>query len=256
MLGQDSLERAVREAGIDAPPVWREETASTNADALELASRGAPEWTVVAAGHQTSGRGRLGRSWADEPGRSLLFSMILRPPLDPARAAVVSLLAAAEMAEACPVPARTKWPNDVVVGNRKLAGILPEARVAGRVLDHLVVGIGVNVGTPEEGFPEEVRATATSLAREGGNEEPEALLARFLVGFRAAYRPIDPDFPTHAVARYGATCDTLGRRVRAVTTDGAAIEGEAVRIAEDGALVVKVGDGERTVGFGEVEHLR
>jgi BirA family transcriptional regulator, biotin operon repressor / biotin---[acetyl-CoA-carboxylase] ligase len=259
VLSQDSLERAAHAAGIDVPPRFLEETSSTNAVALELAAEGAPEWTVVAAGHQTAGRGRLGRSWDSAPGRSLLFSMVLRPPLPPHRAPLVSLLAAAAMAEACPGlpggPVRTKWPNDLLAGDRKFGGILPEGRVEGRTLRYLVLGLGVNVSTAGEDFPEELRASATSLALAGAAVEPEDLLTGFLKGFRAAYRPADPDFGAHALFRYRGTCATIGRRVRARTTDGREVEGTAVDLDRDGGLAIEADGARSTVAFGEIAHL-
>ena len=259
MLRQDSLEEAVRRAGIDVPPTFLPETTSTNGVALGLADEGAPEWTVIAAGHQTAGRGRLGRSWASAPGRSLLFSMVLRPPLPPDRAPLVSLLAAAAMVEAIPRPGtdpvRAKWPNDLLAGERKVGGILPEARVEGGRIVHLVVGVGLNVSMTEEDFPEEILVTATSLALEGVDVSPPELLGAFLETFRAAYRPIDPDFGAHVVARYQPVCATVGRRVRARTVDGSEAEGIAVEISEDGSLVLEGPRGREAVAFGEVVHL-
>ena len=259
MLSQDSLEEVVGGAGIDAPPRYLYETPSTNAVALALADEGAPEWTVVASGHQTAGRGRLGRSWASAPGRSLLFSLVLRPPLPPERAPLLSLLAAAEMVDACPQPpdepVRAKWPNDLLIGERKVGGILPEAGVEGSRLRHLVLGIGVNVSMTEDDFPEEIMVTATSLALEGVSIEPEDLLGRFLSGFRAASRPIDPDFGVHVVARYQGVCATIGRRVRARTVAGDEVEGLAVEVGPDGSLVVESEGERRAVAFGEVVHL-
>jgi BirA family biotin operon repressor/biotin-[acetyl-CoA-carboxylase] ligase len=258
MLSQDSLERAVGAAGIEAPPRYLDETPSTNAVAMALAEEGAPEWTVVAAGHQTAGRGRLGRRWASSPGRSLLFSLVLRPVMAPEHAPLLSLLAATEMVGASPPPPdeplRAKWPNDLLVGERKVGGILPEARVESG-LRHLVLGVGVNVSMTEEDFPEEILVTATSLGLEGVSIEPEDLLARFLSGFRAAYRPIDPDFGVHVVARYQGVCATIGRQVRARTVAGDEVEGLALGVAPDGGLVVEADGRRRSVGFGEVVHL-
>ena len=266
MLSQDSLERAVHAAAITAPPRYLGQTTSTNTLALEMAAAGAPEWTVVAADHQTGGRGRLGRSWASSPGRSLLFSVVLRPPTPPERAPLLALLAAVEMAGACPslpgacpslpgAPVRAKWPNDLVVGERKLGGILPEARVEGGALRHVVVGVGVNVSMRRSDFPEEAASTATSLSIEGADTEAADLLGSFLARLRASYRPIDPDFPAHVLARYQLICATIGRRVRARTTAGRTIEGTAVGLDEDGGLAVEADGGRHVVAFGEVAHL-
>src|SRR5438876_11930236 len=95
-----ALARAVKRAGIDAPVHYDEVTDSTNTTALDMAARGTPEWTIVAAGHQTGGRGRLGPEWVSEPGSSLLFSFVLRPRLSPDRGLLLTLLAGVDLAEA------------------------------------------------------------------------------------------------------------------------------------------------------------
>ena len=139
-------------------------TGSTNADLLERAAGGAPEGTVLVAEAQTSGRGRMGRAWVSRPGAALTFSALLRPVVvPPARRGWIPLLAgvaiASAVAAAAGLDARLKWPNDVLVGGRKLAGILAE-QAAGAV----VVGVGLNVSARRDELPIE---TATSLALEG-----------------------------------------------------------------------------------------
>jgi BirA family biotin operon repressor/biotin-[acetyl-CoA-carboxylase] ligase len=245
---QDSLERAVRAAGITATPRFLDETPSTNTTALELADEGAPEWTVVAAGHQTAGRGRLGRSWVDAPGKALAVSVVLRPAIAPDEAPLISLLAGWAMVVATSLPrARAKWPNDLLAGDRKLGGILAEARMSGGSVDHVVLGAGVNVAMVTEEFPPELRSGATSLAIEGGDTDDAGLLARFLTTMKRAWPPDGPE----VVARYREVCDTLGRRVRATTSSGAVVEGTATEISSTGGLVV---DG-HTISFAEVTHL-
>jgi BirA family transcriptional regulator, biotin operon repressor / biotin---[acetyl-CoA-carboxylase] ligase len=252
-LGQDSLERAVRAAGIDATPVWFDETGSTNDEALALAAAGAPDWTVVAAGHQTRGRGRLGRSWTDAPGSALLFSVLLRPDVSPPDAPVLSLAAAVEMIAAVGHPdVRAKWPNDLVIGDRKVGGILVEAVVRDGRLEHVVVGMGVNV-FGEPGLPPEVRPTATSLADQGIAVDQATILTRFLGGF-----PPRVGAPAERIVRdYRGISATLGRGVRVETLTGDDVEGVAADVDEHGALVVRVGGGpDVVVAFGEVTHLR
>jgi BirA family transcriptional regulator, biotin operon repressor / biotin---[acetyl-CoA-carboxylase] ligase len=259
VLNQDSLERAARAAGIDVRPRFLDEIGSTNAVGAELADRGALEWTLVAAGHQTAGRGRLGRTWTSSPGRSLLISLVLRPPLPPEEAPVISLLAAAVLAECCPASRggriTTKWPNDLMAGERKVGGILPEARVEGSVVRHRVLGIGVNVDLRKEDLPGHLRASASSLAIEGAGIPIEELLRCFLTGFRSAYRPADPAFGSLAVGRYRARCATIGRRVRARTTGDGSVEGTAVDLDPRGSLIVDDGTARHAVAFGEVAHL-
>jgi BirA family transcriptional regulator, biotin operon repressor / biotin---[acetyl-CoA-carboxylase] ligase len=249
------LEEAVQQAGIAAPPLYLEETGSTSSEARLLADRGAPEWTIVAAGYQNAGRGRLGRSWTSAPGKALQFSLLLRPALSPEDAPLASLLVAAEMSRACGevggVAVSSEWPNDLVAEGRKLGGILPEAKVSGSHLDYLILGVGVNVSMDEWDFPDEIRASATSLAMEGGSAAPEALLGRFLSGFREAWHPGEADFRGDVLRRYRAVCVTLGHRVRATTTDGAVVEGEAMDLDDHGGLRM----GDATIGFGEIVHL-
>jgi BirA family transcriptional regulator, biotin operon repressor / biotin---[acetyl-CoA-carboxylase] ligase len=249
------LEEAVQQAGIDVPPLYLQETGSTNTEARFLADTGAPEWTIVAADHQTGGRGRMGRSWASAPGKALQFSLLLRPSLAPRDAPLAALLAAAEMAGTCydlsGVAVTSKWPNDLLAQGRKLGGILPEATVSGNLLDHLILGIGVNVSMGEGDFPEEIRVSATSLTMEGASAERSVLLQRFLSRFRDAWRPGESDFSRDVLRRYRDVCVTLGRRVRARTTDGVVIEGVAADLDDHGGLRI----GDATVGFGEVAHL-
>ena len=258
MLGQDSLERAVRASGIAVPPVFLEETGSTNLEARAMAESGAPEWTLVAAGHQTAGRGRMGRRWTSVPERSLLFSMVLRPALPPDDATVISLLAASEMAAACGsiagVEVTSEWPNDLVAGmNRKVGGILTEAEVVDGTIEYLVLGVGVNLAMQPGDFPDQIRSTATSLVMEGGVPDPEGLLGVFLASFHNAYH--DDAFPASVVARYREVCITLGRRVRATVLDGSTVEGSAVDLDDHGGLVIETDSGRQTVAFGEIAHL-
>jgi BirA family biotin operon repressor/biotin-[acetyl-CoA-carboxylase] ligase len=250
-LGQHSLEAAVRAAGIEVPPVWRDETGSTNDDAGRLAAQGAPEWTVVAAGHQVEGRGRLGRSWSDAPGKALMFSVVLRPEPDPDRAPLLSLLAAVDLISSVGSRRlRSKWPNDLMVEDRKVGGILVEARVAAGRVEHAVVGIGLNLGMQPNDFPLEVRNRATSLRAERIAAEAGSILRRFLANLRI------PREPKEILAAYRPVCATLGRRVRAGTVAGQEVEGRAIDLDDRGGLVVETPDGPRRVGFGEVLHLR
>jgi BirA family biotin operon repressor/biotin-[acetyl-CoA-carboxylase] ligase len=250
-LGQDSLRRAVLAAGIDVEPRWLEETGSTNTDALRMAEAGAPEWTVVATGHQTTGRGRLGRAWSDVPGSSLLVSVLLRPKLEPESAPLLSLLAAVAMIEASGLPGmRSKWPNDLVVGDRKLGGILAEAAIADGAVRHVVVGTGLNL--TRSGLPGD--RASTSVADEGGEPDGERILSRYLSALKVECDR--PDFPDGVPERYATVCVTLGRRVRAAAGAGAEVEGVATGLDERGSLLVETDSGPRAITFGEVTHLR
>ena len=231
------------------PVRFDEVTGSTSATAAELARAGAPEWTVVAAGHQTSGRGRLGRTWEDRPGAGLLCSIVLRPSIRPDAAGAVSLLAGAALAESIAETADAasgcKWPNDVLVDGRKAAGVLAEGSVQQDRVASVVLGIGVNLGEPPVPDAGSVRGVGA----------PE-LLGAFLRAFVPRYRPASPAFAADVVDTYRPWCVTLGRRVRATTTAGERVEGEALDLDARGGLLVDTGGDTVTVAFGEIEHLR
>jgi BirA family biotin operon repressor/biotin-[acetyl-CoA-carboxylase] ligase len=249
VLSDHALSRALEGAGLSAPVRFDEVTRSTQATALEMAAEGAPEWTLVAAGHQTHGRGRLGRTWIDEPGRALMFSIVLRPRLGPERGGLLTLLAGTAMAEACDEVAdqraACKWPNDVLVGGRKAGGILAESRVADDRLEFVVLGIGVNLGGPPNGI------------RDAGavDADDEHLLVAFVRRFAGGYAPGDAAFGGNVVAAYRERCATLGRAIRATGMSGEIVEGVAEDVDEAGGLVVRTDDGLDVVRFGEVEHL-
>jgi len=265
---------AYQEATVERPPLdaaglrrrvispgglWREirvvaETGSTNADLLAEARAGAAEGLVLAAEAQTAGRGRLGRSWVSPPRAALTFSVLLRPAaVQPGERGWLPLLtgvavAAALRAEAA-VPAVLKWPNDVLVGERKLAGILAEAHG-----DAIVVGVGLNVtsGPAELAVP-----TATSLRLEGAAPGREALLEAILAGLAGRYRAwcAAPGAPGWR-EDYLRWCATVGRPVRAELPGGRQLTGTAVTVDPAGRLVVQAGDGLVPVGAGDVVHVR
>jgi BirA family biotin operon repressor/biotin-[acetyl-CoA-carboxylase] ligase len=250
MLSERALEEALTRAGLSAPVRFDEVTGSTNQTAIELAEAGTPEWTLVGAGHQTAGRGRLGRSWADEPSGALLFSIVLRPDLPGDRAAWLPLLAGLCVAracrDACRVQVGCKWPNDLVTPEGKVGGVLIESRVLGRRIDWVVAGIGLNLG--------EAPASIPGAAGLGGCDGA-GLLTGFLVELRRMYRPSHPAFGGAVLAGYREICVSIGRDVRATTVGGGTVEGRAVDVDERGALVVETPSGREVVAFGEVQHV-
>jgi BirA family biotin operon repressor/biotin-[acetyl-CoA-carboxylase] ligase len=233
------------------PVRWFELIDSTNRCAVDEAARGAHEGLVVVADEQTAGRGRLGRGWIAPPRSSLLVSVLLRPQLPTDRMHLVTLAAALSavdaVAQVADVTARLKWPNDVVVGDRKLAGILAET--AGPAV---VVGMGLNVRWHD--FPAEIAATATALnlcgARDDALDIPTLLVA-WLVSLDARLDALD-----HAVADAIACSATLGRAVRVDLADES-FTGIAHALTAEGYLRVLQDDGrERVVTSGDVVHLR
>ena len=245
MLNEGSLRRALALAGLDAPVRWDDVTSSTNATALTLAADGAPAWTLVAAGHQTAGRGRQGRVWIDRPGSALMFSVILRPREEPERVGLVSLAAGAAMAEAASVSSglevRCKWPNDLMVDASKVGGILGEAEIAGGRIRYVVVGIGVNLAAPED----------VPGAGGIGDIDEESLLSGFLQRFRSSLEGT----PDEMLGRWRAVSATLGRPVEATSVGGETARGVAADLDETGALLLETRSGRVRVAFGAIVHL-
>jgi BirA family biotin operon repressor/biotin-[acetyl-CoA-carboxylase] ligase len=241
------LERAQALAGVSAPVHWHEVTGSTNALAADLAEAGAPQWTLVGAGHQTAGRGRLGRTWVDRPGGALMTSLVLRPAVAPEALGLLTLLAGVAWAEAAReisgLDVRCKWPNDLLVGEAKAGGVLASSSVAAHEVRWVVIGSGLNLGAPDvEG--------ATGL----GDVDRVALLGGFLVRVRQALASPSESLAGEVVG--SAVSATLGRRVAAVGVDGVRHEGLAIAVDPLGRLVVETVDGSVTMASEEVEHLR
>ena len=234
----------------------RETTASTNDDAWEaLGSLG--DGAAVIALAQTAGRGRSGRTWAQVPGKGLALSVALRLGCDLRQAGAIPLaagLAVVRATHALGVPAaRLKWPNDVLVGGAKLAGVLCEVRRAPGGGDAVVIGIGLNVAHAREDFPEDLRALATSLAIEGaavGLEEAAAEVLTRLEPLWAELQEGDRGAVMAEWTRWGAH---WGQWITVRTPSGP-VQGTALRLDDDGALVLRTADGfEQTVLAGDVQ---
>ncbi|MFN8542809.1 MAG: biotin--[acetyl-CoA-carboxylase] ligase [Candidatus Binatia bacterium] len=236
---------------------WLAEVDSTQRVARERARGGAPEGTTVIAEAQTAGRGRLGRTWVSPPGVAFLGSVVLRPPLAPAAVPQVALVAgmavAAAVRETTGLAATIKWPNDVLVGERKVAGILTEMEAEVDRVHFVICGIGVNVNTPADAFPPELTDRATSLAAALGRPvDRAAFVGRLLAALEARYeRFVAIGFGAMRSEWEAYSCLT-GRRVTVIAPDGE-ISGTARGVADDGALRLERDDGgEARIVAGEV----
>ena len=236
--------------------IWRverlESVDSTNTHLRALAEAGAPEGRVVVADYQSAGRGRHDRTWEAPRRSSLLCSVLLRPVLDADQrqwaVAAVALSARSALVRLCGLRVGLKWPNDLVVYDEKLAGVLAEAGADGAV----IVGLGVNL--TYDGPP---GARATSVRRAAGvTLEPEALLDIVLEEIERR-RPLldDAEGRAHLREEYRRALDTLGRRVR-VDHASTRQEGVARDVDDAGRLVVATDDGEVAVAAGDVVHVR
>ena len=228
---------------------------STNTRAKELAIRGAPQGTVLVADHQTGGRGRRGRSFHSPAGSGIYMSVILRPHCPPAQLMHLTCASAVALCDAvensCGFRPGIKWTNDLVYGQRKLAGILTELGFdAQGNVDWAIVGMGINCTQEESQFPEDIRSMAGSLASVSGKTIDRAKVTAAMMD--ALYR-MDLGEKERILARYRTDCVTLGKEVSVVRADGEAHHCTALDIDQDGALIVRHADGHlETVSSGEV----
>jgi len=233
-------------------------TGSTNDDARAWAQSGAPHGAVVIADTQERGRGRHGRAWSSPPGESLALSVVLRPRVAPTAlppiALVAGLAARSAVARRLSAPVAVKWPNDLLLDERghlrKLAGVLVEGAIAGMRVDHVVVGIGINVARTE--FPPELAHLATSLARAGATDLDRGSLALEVL-----------DALDEELAAWTLAPETIGSRLRphdAILGRAVLLEGDVRGIADgidpDGRLRVRVDDELRRAHAGEVRLAR
>jgi BirA family biotin operon repressor/biotin-[acetyl-CoA-carboxylase] ligase len=237
---------------VDAVP-------STNALAIERAQAGAADGFVVVAEHQTGGRGRLDRTWETPRGSALTFSMVLRPSVPTRSWPWLPLLtgyAVDKALKAQGYDAGVKWPNDVLIGDKKVAGILVE-RIETSDGPAAVIGVGLNVGMREDELPV---PTATSLAVASGSEpDRNDVLVSVLSTLREAYDAWQAGGDATGLRlaeSYAAACLTVGQDVRVDLPDGTALTGRATGIDPGGRLVVDGPDGTSYVAAGDVVHVR
>lgn len=255
-LSAETIEKILPTGRFGRPIFCFPAVDSTNQTLRELAERGAGEGTVVVAEKQLRGRGRRGRQWFSPAGRGLSLSLLLRPELSPEKCSGITLLAAAAVSRAIEVQSglkpEVKWPNDLLLGGRKVCGILAETGGRGWRKSYLVLGIGINVGGTQ--FPPELENTAISLQMAGaGNLDRANLAAAILAELETFYR----DF--QVAGNLGPALDfcrrrsaTIGHRVRA-TGPGGEISGLALGLTEEGGLLLRRDNGEElVVASGEV----
>lgn len=236
-----------------------EAVASTNAQAFELAQEGATHGEVVIAETQTAGKGRRGRAWVSPPGKNLALSVVLRPELPPARAPELTLVAAVALAETlneAGAEARIKWPNDVQLDGRKVAGILTELSADTERVHFVIVGIGVNLNSTLEDFPEELQPHVTSVGRARGQPVPRALFTAALLTRLEAWLDTWQEQGFGPIrAQWKALSSTLGQDVL-VRGEARELRGVAEDIDESGALLVRVDGTLERVLAGDVEQVR
>lgn len=236
--------------------VYYPETDSTNLRIRELGDAGAPHGTLAVADMQTAGRGRRGRTWESPPGSSIYMSILLRPDIIPGAAPMLTLVMACSVAEGISdcenVDVRIKWPNDVIAGGKKLVGILTEMSTQIDYINHVTIGVGINVNMTE--FPENIRDTATSLRLETGHEVRRApLIAAIMKRFEENYAVfLKTQDMSGLMEKYSGMLINLDRDVLVLGAEDS-YKAHALGIDRQGELIVRREDGtEEKIYAGEV----
>ena len=237
------------------------EVDSTNVTAMDLAQQDAPEGTVVLAEQQLRGRGRGERAWHSPPGVGIYCSIILRPELSPAKTMLLTLMTAVAIARAVALETNLspliKWPNDILINDKKVVGILLESKVGGAEVEHAIIGFGINVNHTAADLPQELLLDASSLFIELGEPlDRSKLLTKILAEVEYLYEGLQKGDAAIILEEWRHFSATLGRHVR-ISQRGELTEGVAVDVTEEGALLVRVEqDSLITVHAADIEHLR
>jgi|WetSurMetagenome_2_1015567.scaffolds.fasta_scaffold04050_4 BirA family transcriptional regulator, biotin operon repressor / biotin---[acetyl-CoA-carboxylase] ligase len=227
---------------------------STNAYAKTLASTSAEEGTIVIAEYQTTGHGRLGRTWRAESGSNILFSIIIRPTIEINKVGLLPFFAAVGVALAVETITGTccecKWPNDVLLNGKKCCGILLESSFQHNVLDYAVIGIGVNVN--QKVFDEDLKDRATSLIQEYGKKfDRKSVLHHILTSLELLYSEVKVGSFETILKEWNARTTMFGKQVT-LTQAGEQIHGRAISLSMDGGLVLATPAGQRVCYAGDV----
>ena len=255
VLNQNELLSRRKTKWIGKDTLCYETIDSTNAQAKRLAEAGYGDGTLIVADHQEAGRGRRGRSWETPAGTNIAMSLLLKPEINPNNASMITLVAALAVSKAITQitgePAPIKWPNDIVMNGKKVCGILTEMSAQFDYVNHIVVGIGINVNI--ESFPEEIAETATSLRIETGKQISRAeLIEAVWEQFETVYEVyLQTQDLRNLVKEYDARLINMHRNVK-VLDPKEPFEGRAMGITPRGELMVDTWESRKLVSSGEV----
>lgn len=243
-ISKDSVVKNLDTAFIGSNLIVLDSTDSTNNHLKTLARNGAENGTVVVAREQTQGKGRLGRVWSSEKDKNLTFSILLRPDIKPDEVQAITPVAGLALCKAVReffnIDCKIKWPNDVIMGNKKLSGILTEMSANTSGVDFIVIGIGINLD--QEYFDDEIKHKATSIYLETNKKaDKNAFLASILKHIEDEFENCIYRFTAENIAQYKSLCTTVGREV-SFYNNNAIVTGTAVDINPKGELVVKLSD--------------
>jgi BirA family transcriptional regulator, biotin operon repressor / biotin---[acetyl-CoA-carboxylase] ligase len=242
-----NLAAALAGKRLGCPLYFRDVTDSTNNEAFRLAVQGAGEGTAVVADRQTAGKGRMHREWESPPGRNLYVSLILRPELKPLLAPSLALMAGVAVADMlttyCPGGVHLKWPNDVYVQDKKIAGILSESKIVGSKIQFIVLGIGVNVNISKGDFTPSLQSIATSVKEETGHDVSRlAMTVRLFDAVNRYYDHLLMEGFGVIRTEWLALTRMIGRYCE-VMSGGERYRGKILDIDERGALMIMTEEG-------------
>jgi len=241
-FNQESLKQNLAGKSIGHPLHYYEEIGSTNDEAFRLGMAGAPEGSVLIAQSQSAGKGRMQRVWHSPSGANIYTSIILRPMFEPSRAPQISITAGVAVAETlnvyCPGKVWLKWPNDVLIGTKKVCGILAQMKISSNAVDFVVVGIGINVNLHYQEFPQDIQEIATSLAIETGREISRLeLIISLYENMAKWYRELSGNGFIPVKEKWLSLSSMMDKPVSVVFREEV-VSGIAVGLDDDGSLIL------------------
>jgi BirA family transcriptional regulator, biotin operon repressor / biotin---[acetyl-CoA-carboxylase] ligase len=260
MLNVETISAGLKSDRIGGKIILYNETESTNTCALEFAREGAPEGTVILADSQTAGRGRMGRGWHSPPGTGIYMSVILYPRVSIQELSGITLVTAVAAAEALAAAARIradiKWPNDLLVNNKKICGILTELHSREDGTNIVIVGIGINVNTPKGTFPEDIANIASSVLIETGRKASRSKIVSSMIEYFDSWYGVFINGGFKIILdKWKAHSGMIGRKVR-VAQEGAHTTGTVIGVDANGALVIQGDDGSSHLVYsGDVSYI-
>jgi BirA family biotin operon repressor/biotin-[acetyl-CoA-carboxylase] ligase len=265
MIDVERIKSGIKTVIIGTNIYWHKELESTNDKAMELAKSGAPEGTIVGANFQTAGKGRAGKEWFSPASDNLLFSVILRPTRDIEISQKI-VLAVADIIihsisklfinEKESLSLELKWPNDILYDGKKIAGILTQSILIGKKIDALVVGIGININTPQNKFPKELREKATSLSVVLGKPlNINDVLINLINDFEKKYIKLERTGYSSVVGDWKKNCYSIGKEVLIERPHKKQEKATFEDIADDGFLIYSIGNKKKKLVSGSLEYI-
>lgn len=255
ILSDEELQSILKTAWIGHPVYYYDEVDSTNVVAKNYGDQDYPHGTLVVADQQRSGRGRKGRNWSSPKGEGIWMSLLLKPDLNPANASMMTLVTALAVVKAieniAQLPAKIKWPNDIVINGKKVCGILTEMSAQRDYINHLVIGVGMNIHT--KSFPEEFSDIATSLFLESRKKIKRSVLIDEIWKNFETYYELFLQTQDFSVLKQEYNTYLVNRNEKVKVLDGKdSFEGKAMGITDKGELIVDTWEARRLVFSGEV----